>query len=65
MKDNCRNANKCIYCENWIGTLARVDYLTGEAKHVREKGLCKLDDSDEMHSSESVCSRFSRKITYC
>ncbi|MCR5703056.1 MAG: hypothetical protein K6G85_00425 [Eubacterium sp.] len=64
MRDNCREANKCIYCKNWIGSAAKVDFLTGNATHSKESGLCKLDESGVRHSSESLCNHFSRRLSY-
>ena len=64
MKANCREANICAFCKHWIGSSPEVNYITGDSKVKKSSGLCAKDESDRMHNSTDLCSKFSRALSY-
>lgn len=63
-KINSRKENMCMFCEYWLGKQPDVNIITGMATIHNQKGLCKLDDREELHSPCSLCHRFVKSILY-
>lgn len=61
---NCRTANICILCKNWVGCKPEVDFLFGYAKYPVTYGYCKIDGLMKEHKSDGLCRRFERSILY-
>lgn len=45
-KVNCRNTKMCIFCKQWIGEKANVEYRTGECKMSFVTGQYILDKTE-------------------
>lgn len=64
MVGNVRTDNKCIFCKYWLGKEGDVNYIDGSCKYSKCEGMCAKDKTDTYHSSESLCHRFERRLSY-